>query len=59
LKRQLGWVLGPLELALTMIVIWRRQFISDARQAFDAEIMDAVSAKPKRRAATPSPTKRR
>ena len=34
----LGWFLGPLELALTttgiLIVMWRRQFASDARLAF-------------------------
>ncbi len=35
----LGWFLGPLPLAITttgvVIVMWRRQFASDARQAFD------------------------
>ncbi len=35
----LGWFLGPLELALTttgvMIVMWRRQFASESRKAFD------------------------
>ncbi|MGH6683621.1 MAG: DUF599 domain-containing protein [Pseudolabrys sp.] len=64
----LGWFLGPLELALTttgvVIVMWRRQFASDARQAFDTqafntESADGADAKPKRRAATPSPSKRR
>jgi uncharacterized membrane protein len=34
----LGWFLGPLELALTttgvLIVMWRRQFASEARKAF-------------------------
>ena len=34
----LGWFLGPLPLALTtagiVIVMWRRQFTSDARLAF-------------------------
>src|SRR6478736_7132708 len=36
----LGWFLGPLPLALTttgvVIVMWRRQFSSDARKAFEA-----------------------
>jgi uncharacterized membrane protein len=54
----LGWFLGPLELALTttgvLIVIWRRQFASVARQAFEAT---PAAAKPRR--ATPSPSKRR
>ena len=35
----LGWFLGPLPLALTttgvVIVMWRRQFVSEARMAFD------------------------
>ncbi|MDO9413038.1 MAG: DUF599 domain-containing protein [Pseudolabrys sp.] len=35
----LGWFIGPLELALTttgvVIVMWRRQFSSEARRAFD------------------------
>lgn len=35
----LGWFLGPLELALTttgvVIVMWRRQFASESRKAFD------------------------
>jgi uncharacterized membrane protein len=37
----LGWFLGPLPLALTttgvVIVMWRRQFASDARKAFEAK----------------------
>jgi uncharacterized membrane protein len=37
----LGWFLGPLELFITVtgvvIVMWRRQFASDARKAFDRE----------------------
>jgi uncharacterized membrane protein len=36
----LGWFLGPLELALSttgvVIVMWRRQFASESRKAFDA-----------------------
>jgi uncharacterized membrane protein len=55
----LGWFLGPIELALAttgvVIVMWQRQFASDARKAFDMEIADA---KPKRDS-TPSPSKRR
>ena len=47
----LGWFLGPLPLALTtagiVIVMWRRQFASEARKAFD--VADAGEAKPKRR----------
>jgi uncharacterized membrane protein len=54
----LGWFLGPLPLALTttgiVIVMWRRQFSSDARHAFDA---DAAAAAP--RPIKPSPSKRR
>ena len=42
----LGWLLGPLPLALTttgvVIVMWRRQFSSEARKAFDA--VDAKSS---------------
>jgi uncharacterized membrane protein len=38
----LGWLLGPLPLALTttgvVIVMWRRQFSSDARKAFDVDL---------------------
>ncbi len=42
----LGWLLGPLELALTttgvMIVMWRRQFASESRKAFDPKAFDSV-----------------
>jgi len=59
----LGWFLGPLPLALTttgiVIVMWRRQFASDARKAFAAEVAQAGEAAPKRRAFKPSPSKRR
>ena len=38
----LGWFLGPLPLALTttgiVIVMWRRQFTSDARRAFESDV---------------------
>jgi uncharacterized membrane protein len=60
----LGWFLGPLPLALTTaavaIVAWRRQFNSDSRRAFDANLADKKSsgeAQPRR--AKPSPSKRR
>jgi len=40
----LGWFLGPLELALTttgiVIVMWRRQFNSESRRAFEAAAVD-------------------
>lgn len=40
----LGWFLGPLELALTttgvVIVMWRRQFSSESRKAFEADIAE-------------------
>jgi uncharacterized membrane protein len=53
----LGWFLGPLPLAVTtagvVIVMWRRQFASDARMAFATE-----SAVAKRRL-RPSPSRRR
>jgi len=60
----LGWFLGPLPLALTTagvaLVAWRRQFNSDSRRAFDANLADKKSsgeAQPRR--AKPSPSKRR
>jgi len=38
----LGWFLGPLELALAttgvVIVMWRRQFASESRKAFETDI---------------------
>ncbi len=38
----LGWLLGPVPLVLTttgiVIVMWRRQFASDARKAFDVDL---------------------
>jgi len=53
----LGWFLGPLPLALSttgiVIVMWRRQFASEARKAFDVE----VEAHPKRPAKL-APSKR-
>ncbi len=53
----LGWFLGPVPLALTtlgvVIVMWRRQFTSDARLAFAAEGARA------KRFLRPSPSRRR
>ncbi|HEY4140312.1 MAG TPA: DUF599 family protein [Pseudolabrys sp.] len=38
----LGWLLGPIPLALTttgvVVVMWRRQFSSESRRAFEAEM---------------------
>jgi uncharacterized membrane protein len=38
----LGWFLGPVPLALTttgiLIVMWQRQFASESRKAFEADI---------------------
>jgi len=54
----LGWFLGPLPLAVTtagvVIVMWRRQFASAARLAFEAD-----GGKPPQRALRPSPSRRR
>ncbi len=72
----LGWFLGPLPLALTttgiLIVMWRRQFASDARRAFDADVTasqppaadpekwEPVSVKdPAQTKTKPSPSRRR
>jgi uncharacterized membrane protein len=48
----LGWFLGPLPLALTttgiLIVMWRRQFLSETRKAFAAVDRDGL-APPKRK----------
>ncbi len=54
----LGWFLGPLPLAATtagvVIVMWRRQFTSDARLAFEAD-----GGKAPKRTLRPSPSRRR
>lgn len=54
----LGWFLGPLPLAATtagvVIVMWRRQFASDARLAFETDGGTAP-----KRALRPSPSRRR
>jgi len=56
----LGWFLGPLELALSttavVIVMWRRQFVSDAYKAFDTDMPAATKAA---KVPKPSPSKRR
>lgn len=53
----LGWFLGPVPLALStlgvVIVMWRRQFNSDARLAF------ATDGGPVKRPVRPSPSRRR
>jgi uncharacterized membrane protein len=45
----LGWFLGPLPLALTttgiLIVMWRRQFASESRKAFEADVADVTAPK--------------
>jgi uncharacterized membrane protein len=55
----LGWFLGPLELALTttgvVSVMWRRQFSSESRRAFAADLAEAKRGKTAKR----SPSKRR
>ena len=49
----LGWFLGPVPFALStsgiLIVMWQRQFASDARKAFEANASDAMVTAPKRR----------
>jgi uncharacterized membrane protein len=56
----LGWFLGPVPLALSttgiLIVMWRRQFASESRKAFEPDPGD--DAEPKRRAVRSSPSKR-
>ena len=48
----LGWFLGPIPLALTttgiLIVMWRRQFLSETRRAFAAVDRDGIE-RPKRK----------
>jgi uncharacterized membrane protein len=48
----LGWFLGPLPFAITttgiVIVMYRRQFASDARKAFEAETTRSGEAEPRR-----------
>jgi uncharacterized membrane protein len=44
----LGWFLGPLPLALStagiLVVMWRRQFSSDARRAFESGAISAAAS---------------
>ena len=59
----LGWFLGPVPFALStagiLIVMWRRQFASDARKAFEAGGAAPMTVVPMRLALKPSPTRRR
>jgi len=54
----LGWLLGPLPLAITttgvVIVMWRRQFASESRKAFDGPAESKTAKRVK-----PSPSRRR
>jgi uncharacterized membrane protein len=47
----LGWFLGPVPFALStagiLVVMWQRQFTSDARKAFDATTDQSIATKPK------------
>ena len=58
----LGWFLGPVPLALStagvLVVMWQRQFASDARRAFDTAAAEPTTAAPKRNL-KPSPSRRR
>ena len=58
----LGWFLGPVPFALStagiLIVMWRRQFASEARKAF-GPVENGIATAPKRPAAKPSPSRRR
>ena len=60
----LGWFLGPIPLALTttgiLIVMWRRQFLSETRRVFAAVDRDSLERPAaKTRPVRPSPSKRR
>jgi uncharacterized membrane protein len=59
----LGWFLGPIPFALStagiLIVMWRRQFASDARKAFDVGVEYPGASAPTRRLLKPSPSRRR
>jgi uncharacterized membrane protein len=58
----LGWFLGPAPFALStagiLVVMWRRQFASDARKAFEKDVENVAVEPPKRRALKPSPSRR-
>src|SRR5262245_14428092 len=58
----LGWFVGPVPFALStagiMIVLWQRQFASEARKAF-GPVENGIAAATKPVAAKPSPSRRR
>src|SRR5262249_45153826 len=60
--RYLGWFLGPVPFALStagiLIVMWQRQFASEARQAFEP-VEPTIATPPKDLALRPSPSRRR
>lgn len=59
----LGWFLGPVPFALStagiLIVMWHRQFASDARHAFGPAESNTATDAARRRGVKPSPSKRR
>lgn len=59
----LGWFLGPIPFALStagiLIVMWQRQFASDARKAFETDIAEPMATTTKQRSLKPSPSRRR
>ena len=59
----LGWFLGPAPFALStagiLVVMWQRQFASDARKAFETGGGEPMTPAPKRRSLKPSPSIRR
>jgi uncharacterized membrane protein len=59
----LGWFLGPVPFALStagiLIVMWQRQFASDARKAFETDIAERMATTTKQRSLKPSPSRRR
>ena len=59
----LGWFLGPVPFALStagiLIVMWQRQFASDARKAFETDIAEPMATTTKQRSLKPSPSRRR
>ena len=58
----LGWFLGPIPFAVStagiLVVMWRRQFASDARKAFDTNA-EFMAPAPKHRNIRTSPSRRR
>jgi uncharacterized membrane protein len=58
----LGWFLGPVPFALStagvLIVMWQRQFASEARKAFEP-VEHTIATTPKDLALRPSPSRRR